>query len=173
MRKAFDANVPKLKPRLKAGAPAAVAEASAELPLEPAVAPVAEVATPVATATPAAPPTPKPAPSSTPAAASPRSRAPVQDEVQVQVRQETGGDVLSRRERLEKIKRKVAEAARPQPRIHPVPADPARAAESVLGLVRDLEAELVRAREREEAVRALLDEQRSAPGRASAEAFDG
>jgi chromosome segregation ATPase len=77
--------------------------------------------------------------------------------------------VLSRRERLEKIKRKVAEAARPQPRIHPVPADPARAAESVLGLVRDLELELVRAREREEALRGDLEDARRELGRTSTE----
>jgi chromosome segregation ATPase len=76
---------------------------------------------------------------------------------------------MSRRERLEKIKRKVAEAARPQPRVHPVPADPARAAESVLGLVRDLEAELVRAREREEALRADLDDARRELSRTATE----
>jgi chromosome segregation ATPase len=52
----------------------------------------------------------------------------------------------------------VAEASRPQPHVPAIPADPARAAESVLGLVRDLEAELVRAREREEALRGDLDE---------------
>jgi chromosome segregation ATPase len=76
---------------------------------------------------------------------------------------------MSRRERLEKIKRRVAEAARPQPRVQPVPADPARAAESVLGLVRDLEAELVRSREREEALRADLDDARREHARAAAE----
>jgi chromosome segregation ATPase len=82
---------------------------------------------------------------------------------------EPAGDVLSRRERLEKIKRKVADAAKPQPRIHPVPADPARAAESVLGLVRDLELELVRAREREEALRGDLDDARRELGRTATE----
>lgn len=63
----------------------------------------------------------------------------------------------------------MAEAARPQPRIHPVPADPARAAESVLGLVRDLELELVRAREREEALRGDLEDARRELGRAATE----
>jgi hypothetical protein len=84
-------------------------------------------------------------------------------------------DVLSRKERLDKIKRKVADAARPQPRTEPVPADPARAAQSVLGLVQELEAELVRVREREEAMRADLEDARrelsraAGDGRASAE----
>jgi chromosome segregation ATPase len=50
-----------------------------------------------------------------------------------------------------------------------VPADPARAAESVLGLVRDLELELVRAREREEALRADLEDARSELGRSATE----
>jgi chromosome segregation ATPase len=78
--------------------------------------------------------------------------------------------VGARRDRLEKIKRKVAEAARPAPRLDPVPADPARAAESVLGLVRELEVELSRSREREEALRADLDSARSDLGRAAGEA---
>jgi chromosome segregation ATPase len=64
----------------------------------------------------------------------------------------------------------VAEAARPAPRVDPVPADPARAAESVLGLVRDLEVELVKAREREDALRSDLDAARSELNRAAAEA---
>jgi chromosome segregation ATPase len=77
-------------------------------------------------------------------------------------------DVLARKARLDKIKRRVAEAARPQPRIA-VPADPARAAESVLGLVRDLEAELLRAREREDALQADLDDARREVARAAGE----
>ncbi|GAO03138.1 chromosome partition protein Smc [Anaeromyxobacter sp. PSR-1] len=51
-----------------------------------------------------------------------------------------------------------------------MPADPGRAAESVLGLVKDLEAELMRAREREEALRADLDEARQELARAAGEA---
>jgi chromosome segregation ATPase len=82
----------------------------------------------------------------------------------------TTGDVPSRRERLDKIKRKVAEASRPAPRAEPAPADPARAAESVLALVSDLEAELGRSREREEALRADLTGAQSELGRAVAEA---
>jgi hypothetical protein len=200
MRKAFDANVPKLKPRLKLGAPAAVAEEAAELPLSPtatseaiAAAPLTAIPTPTATATvsplthpegeragrggptPIAAATPTPAPTRSDAQVQVQDQVQVQvqdqdqDQVQIQVRSGVGEDVLSRRERLEKIKRKVAEAARPQPRVHPVPADPARAAESILGLVRDLESELVRAREREEALRADLDDARREHARAAGE----
>jgi chromosome segregation ATPase len=64
----------------------------------------------------------------------------------------------------------VAEAARPAARLEPVPADPARAAESVLGLVRELEVELSRAREREEALRGDLDGSRVELARAAGEA---
>jgi chromosome segregation ATPase len=63
----------------------------------------------------------------------------------------------------------VAEASRPQPRAPAVPADPARAAESVVALVHDLEAELVRAREREEALRGDLDEARRELARGAGE----
>jgi hypothetical protein len=168
MRKAFDANVPKLKPRLKLGAPTAVEEcAVADLPL-------AGLPTPIPTApvnvnenvnvkrapTPTAKVSPSP-----PARVGGEGRGEgvvtaISTPPAPAIAAAPATDVLSRRERLEKIKRKVAEAARPQARVHPVPADPARAAESVLGLVRDLEAELVRAREREEALRADLDETR-------------
>lgn len=82
----------------------------------------------------------------------------------------TPNDVLTRRDRLDKIKRRVADAARPAARIDPVPADPARAAESVLGLVRDLEGELGRARDREEALRADLDGARQELAKAAGEA---
>lgn len=78
-------------------------------------------------------------------------------------------DVVARKDRLEKIKRKVAEAARPAVRPAPPPADPARAAESVLGLVNDLEVELVRAREREDALRADLDDAKRELGRTAAD----
>ncbi|WP_242394456.1 hypothetical protein [Anaeromyxobacter oryzisoli] len=79
-------------------------------------------------------------------------------------------DVVARRDRLDRIKRRVADAARPAARIEPVPADPAQAAESVLGLVRDLEGELARSREREEALRADLDGARQELARAAGEA---
>ncbi len=180
MRKAFDANVPKLKPRLKLGVPAGVDEVDA--PVEPPTA--------IATAIPSVRPERSVAAGdakSKGAIATARGTAKVvedkvevEDQVQVQVQVQVldqvevrqyspTTDVLSRRDRLEKIKRRVAEAARPQPRVQPVPADPARAAESVLGLVRDLEVELVRAREREEALRADLDDARRELGRAATE----
>src|SRR6266540_3771525 len=174
MRKAFDANVPKLKPRLKPGAPTAIAgideieaansAAVANAPA-PAPAPATATANPTATRT----PTFSVRPERSVAAGDAKSKDAataragrvydqVQDQVQVEVQDQVRhanegiNDVLSRKDRLDKIKRKVAEAARPQPHVHPVPADPARAAESVLGLVRDLEGELVRARAREEAL---------------------
>ncbi|HYG68743.1 MAG TPA: hypothetical protein VD838_13840, partial [Anaeromyxobacteraceae bacterium] len=78
--------------------------------------------------------------------------------------------VEDRRERLDRIRRRVTEAAKPAARIEPVPADPARAAESVLALVRDLESELASAREREEALRGDLDESRRELARAAGEA---
>lgn len=209
MRKAFDANVPKLKPRLRtAGAPAPSApapepEAAALEPAavepeltaeaavpaaakaaapEPAVAPAAPepraaaavargrvaihaAAEAAAQVTAAEPPAPAPiaraaAPAVAPPVAAPAAEPPAAPQ----------GDVHERRERLQKIKRRVAEAAKPAPRIEPVPADPGRAAESVLGLVKDLEVELVRAREREEALRADLDEARQELARAAGEA---
>jgi chromosome segregation ATPase len=78
--------------------------------------------------------------------------------------------VDSRRDRLEKIKRRVAEAAKPRAASVVAPVDPARAAESVLGLVRDLEADLARARDREEALRSDLEAARAEATRAGAEA---
>ncbi|HEX9307678.1 MAG TPA: hypothetical protein VF894_09325 [Anaeromyxobacter sp.] len=223
MRKAFDANVPKLKPRLKAGAPSAAAIDEVD------EAPTA--VSPIRTATATATPTPTPTSIATRAysvrpersgaaterdvatersvaanvrpersvAATERSVAatvrpersgaagdakskdaatPTAAQVQVQVQDQDQDqdqvpvpvpDVLARKERLDKIKRKVAEASRPQPHVNPAPADPARAAESVLGFVRDLEGELVRAREREEALRADLDDARRELGRAAGE----
>ena len=185
MRKAFDANVPKLKPRLKlGGAPAAAAEVVEQVAEPAAVETAAAIPTPIQTATPSATASPTPTATATPpatkaskpASLSPtagegrgaEAAAPAEPPVQVELAQ-VATDVLARRERLEKIKRKVAEAAKPQPRIHPVPADPARAAESVLGLVRDLELELVRAREREEALRGDLEDARRELGRAATE----
>jgi hypothetical protein len=188
MRKAFDANVPKLKPRLKLGGGAAVVEE--EGVAAPVAAPVALASEKPATSTTTSTSTSTTTTTTTAATAAPAvaastaRRARVEDEVEVEVEDqvqvqdhvqvqvplgEMATDVLGRRERLEKIKRKVAEAAKPQVRIHPVPADPARAAESVLGLVRDLELELVRAREREEALRGDLEDARRELGRAATE----
>jgi hypothetical protein len=64
----------------------------------------------------------------------------------------------TRRKRLEELKRKVAEAVRPEVRIEPVPEDPVLAVESVLGLVSDLEAQLSRSRDLEKALRIDLAE---------------
>jgi hypothetical protein len=222
MRKAFDANVPKLRPRLKTGAPgaapdrngvAAAAEEAAEVSagmqaaLEEEPLPAAELTDPVEADIPApleAAPSvsrghdertvgsaraqeERPAvgfartPQEPPAVGSRaqderpvfRSARPEPVEGRAGVREadaESRDDVLSRRDRLERIKRRVADAARPAPRFDPVPTDPARAAESVLGLVRDLEVELVRAREREDALRGDLDQARSELARTAGEA---
>jgi chromosome segregation ATPase len=152
MRKAFDANVPKLKPRLKTVAPAA------SLPLESMVddappvvrAPMAAVPTMAAMARAAEARLAEPA-------AAPRALAT------------PGGDLEARQERLDKIKRRVAEAARPRPRAEAAPGDPSRAAEQVLGLARDLEVELGNARERELALRADLDATRAELARTAGE----
>ncbi len=160
MRKAFDANVPKLRPRLKPSAPAATRPAG-DGDLEREVAPpVRSTATPTSTSTstPTSTPSPSPSPSPSPNPTATSPHAPA-----------ATSDVLSRKDRLDKIKRRVAEASRPAPRVHPVPADPARAAESVLGLVHDLETELARAREREEALSADLDDARHELSRAASE----
>jgi chromosome segregation ATPase len=79
------------------------------------------------------------------------------------------GDAGARRERLEKVKRKVAEAARTEARIEPVPEDPAQAAESVLGLVSDLEGRLSRTRDLEKALRSDLTEAKNELARAATE----
>ncbi|HEX3020455.1 MAG TPA: hypothetical protein VHP36_09135 [Chitinispirillaceae bacterium] len=68
------------------------------------------------------------------------------------------GDGNARRKRLEDVKRKVAEAVRPEVLIEPVPEDPALAVESVLGLVSDLEIQLSRSRELEKALRIELEQ---------------
>ncbi|HSN15041.1 MAG TPA: hypothetical protein VLT61_10435, partial [Anaeromyxobacteraceae bacterium] len=82
----------------------------------------------------------------------------------------SSASVDSRRDRLEKIKRRVADAARPRPVTATPPADPARAAESVIGLVRELETDLAGARAREDALRADLESSRAEAARAGAEA---
>jgi DNA repair exonuclease SbcCD ATPase subunit len=65
-------------------------------------------------------------------------------------------DSDTRRKRLDNVKRKVAEAVRPEVKIEPIPEDPAMAVESVLGLVSDLESQLSRSRELEKALRTEL-----------------
>ena len=67
----------------------------------------------------------------------------------------------------------MAEAARPAVRVPATPANPERAAESVLGLVHDLETELVKAREREDALRGNLDDARAELSRIAGEARAG
>ncbi|HET9554061.1 MAG TPA: hypothetical protein VFP50_13925, partial [Anaeromyxobacteraceae bacterium] len=161
MRKAFDANVPKLKPRLKGAAPAATlaleeavdeAPRSVRVPFAPPApaAEVARVAEPAA-ARPAA--SPQPSASAHGEARSGATGSPLTPATTVH---RSADDLEARRARLDKIKQRVADAARPAARVEPPPADPARAAERVLGLARDLEAELGRSREREEALRADL-----------------
>jgi chromosome segregation ATPase len=166
MRKAFDANIPKLKPRLKSAVEsdgAAVADPGPQASGlgAPAEAPSRDIDEVVASARPEWSGREAAAESIGEPAASPARPEPVEG------RQD---DVRTRHDRLEKIKRRVAAAAKPAARIDPVPSDPARAAESVLGLVRDLESELSHAREREEALRADLDGARGELSRVAAEA---
>jgi chromosome segregation ATPase len=151
MRKAFDANVPKLKPRLKTVAPASLPLESRVDDAPPMVrAPMAAVPTMAAMARAAEARLAEPA-------AAPRALAT------------QGSDLEARQERLDKIKRRVAEAARPRARAEPAPGDPSRAAEQVLGLARDLEVELGNARERELALRADLDATRTELARTAGE----
>ncbi len=172
MRKAFDANVPKLKPRLKSVA------APPSLPLEsrvddapPIVRAAEAAATTMATIARAAEARIEdaaPARVAEPAAAviaqAPK-RAP-------QAHAPEGHDLDARRERLDKIKRRVAEASRPRMRTEPAPGDPSRAAQQVLGLAHDLETELGNAREREAALRADLDATRAELARTAGEGRD-
>jgi chromosome segregation ATPase len=159
MRKAFETNVPRLKPRLRSSFDSGPAGEQASFDSGPAEGgPYAQDERPVNEAVTA----PAPAPAR---AASVRSA--IAATAAAPARQ--AGDVVSRRDRLEKIKRRVAEAARPAPRHAPVPGDPARAAESVLSLVGELESEVSRAREREEALRTDLDGVRTELSRAAAE----
>jgi hypothetical protein len=95
------------------------------------------------------------------------------------------GDTAGRRERLEKIKRKVAEIAAPAPRVElekirhrvvrpappvgPLPAVLARAPDNVLSRVEALGAELAHARQREEALRGELQTARGELARAAGE----
>jgi hypothetical protein len=188
MRKAFDTNVPKLKPRLKSAV--VVVEKSVQEQHDDHIQ-LFEVIPPPAAAT-------APAPAKRPAPVQERSPEPVSVEnhsrtlamekavdpepgskdLKIPARQEPVAKVEPRtappvsptapvnparereirRERLEKVKRKVADAARTGIPIEPVPEDPAVAAESVLGLVTDLETQLSRTRDMEKALRADLDQ---------------
>jgi len=158
MRKAFETNVPRLKPRLR---PTSAAEQTELAPA--ALAPDSAAVDPV--------PAAEAPPAAVPEAARARrvETSPLLSET-VASPASQGRDVTVRRERLLKIKRKVAEAARPVPRLDPAPTDPARAAESVLSLVGELEGEVSRSREREEALRTDLDSARAELSRAAAEA---
>jgi DNA repair exonuclease SbcCD ATPase subunit len=81
------------------------------------------------------------------------------------------GDLIAdRKERLEKIKRRVAEAARTPLRGSAPPPTPTAARESAIGLVHDLETQLSRAREIEDALREDLKAARAEMGRTAAEA---
>ncbi len=173
MRKAFDANVPKLKPRLRGGVPGeqaagpvapAVARPPATIPAPPPGAAEAHEATrsPIATAARAAVPA-APAPARVErSASSPVATDPPAGPL---------FDVVERRDRLEKIKRKVAAAARAPTRLE-APAEPARAGESALALVKDLEARLARSREMEDSLRADLSQAREELARSAAESRD-
>ena len=153
MRKAFETNVPRLRPRLRGTSPAE--EAFEDGPAA-AVEPLPEMA---------------PEPLALSPALEPPSQVVAAREVPraEKERAQEGGDVFTRRDRLEKIKRKVAEAARPARKLDPAPADPARAAESVLSLVSELEGEVTRAREREEALRSDSESARGELARAAGE----
>ncbi len=199
MRKAFDANVPKLRPRLKAPvATGEVQELPEQEPVQEAVhepeametcegealggdeaADESSTATPSPTATPtwtstaeAAPlPAPRGEGARSPAAtatATPTSTAPIERDMFTE-----SPDVRSRRERLLAVKRKVAAAARPLPPMPALPETPARAGESALLLVRDLETQLTRAREVELALRGDLDDARGELARGAAESRRG
>jgi chromosome segregation ATPase len=78
-------------------------------------------------------------------------------------------DVQSRRERLLQVKRKVEAAARPAPTMPALPETSARAGESALALVHDLEGQLDRARAVEVALKADLDQARAELGRGAAD----
>jgi chromosome segregation ATPase len=159
MRKAFETNVPRLKPRLRSAIPAGQAEIDPDPAAQVGGAAAEAIAAPVPVAADVAPPV-----------IVTRSERPGAGTGAAMARAAASGDVTSRRDRLDKIKRRVADAARPSPRIEPVPADPARAAASVLALVGELEGELGRSREREEALRADLDGARGELARAASEA---
>jgi hypothetical protein len=190
MRKAFDSNVAKLRPRLKGGTASATAEPELALP-EPT--PVAAVTPPVAAEAPPGPveaagaevieravtaattsrtsgqrqPARRSAAAARPAATMAR---PEQESVAMEpVSEAPRTDLDDRKARLEKIKRKVAEAARPT--LFPAPPPtPTAASESALSMVRDLEGQLSRARDVEEALRGDLLQARAELARTAADA---
>ncbi|MEI7705654.1 MAG: hypothetical protein WCK73_13770, partial [Deltaproteobacteria bacterium] len=184
MRKAFDANVPKLKPRLH---PVGIATIDPEglfaesgepeaAQVEPAVQVEAAAQDPVVEPAPVERPAPEPTVEPEVARAAP-APAPVSRSFRAAARAAAvaapapaaSNDLADRKERLEKIKRKVAEAAR---RGTPAaaPREPARAAESALSLVGDLDRQLARSRELEEALRADLHQSRTELARAAGDA---
>ncbi len=204
MRKAFDANVPKLRPRLRSAASAlegsegeaSVTVLEAEPPPEvlrdAGAEPFAAGGSDGATARPfedvsesslepadVPPPLFPRATALAPearheglgtgegaapraASASPAAESPAE-----------ASDVQARRERLESVKRRVAAAARPAPSMPALPESPARAGESALTLVRELEGQLQRSRGVEEALRADLDAARTELTRGAAEGRRG
>ncbi len=170
MRKAFDANVPKLKPRLRGAVPG---EQGAGPAVAPAASPPAVLLAPPPAAgeTHAATRSPIASAARPPANAAPAG-ARVERSASSPVPTDPAAgplfDVVGRRDRLEKIKRKVAAAARAPARLD-APAEPARAGESALALVKDLEARLARSREMEDSLRADLSQAREELARAAAE----
>jgi chromosome segregation ATPase len=165
MRKAFDTNVPKLKPRLR---PAGVATVEPEMEAPPVAA--GEAAPAAVEEVEAAPPVVEEAEAAPVVAqARPLPAPPAQVSRAVKPAPAASGDLAERKERLEKIKRKVAEAAR---RGTPAaaPREPARAAESALSLVGDLDRQLARSRDLEEALRADLHQARTELARAAGDA---
>ncbi|HET7753149.1 MAG TPA: hypothetical protein VFK85_04500 [Anaeromyxobacteraceae bacterium] len=203
MRKAFDANVPKLKPRLR-GATVQVTEeptATGEVEAAPDIAVIEEEISPTAAlagaaqavepepaAAPVAVQAPAPAVREVPVApvepVQPVARiepepvrapppAPV-ERVEARAQHEEvifadASDVLARRERLLEVKRRVEDAVRPRPRAEPAPERPAKAGESAIALVRELESQLARAREVETALRADLEDARTEVARGAAD----
>ncbi|HTP28492.1 MAG TPA: hypothetical protein VMK12_22900, partial [Anaeromyxobacteraceae bacterium] len=195
MRKAFDANVPKLRPRLKGAVTAVDGEGlSTEPAADPAQAP-AEGASPEGARPEGALEGQgelSPAPGASPDSEAPRPvgelpleteslPSPDADGVEAAAPQPLARaslaspsvaeapDLKQRRDKLLEVKRKVAAAARPTPPVAALPDTPARTGESALALLRDLEAQLERAREVELALREELDEARAGLARGAAD----
>lgn len=191
MKKAFDANVPKFRPRLRGSAPAAVSDAAAARPAssEPsaetvehqaASKPIVNVAVAEPVVARAAVVEAEPAEIDAGAANEPsvnareaKRAAPgaVESAAAASSSPDRAAlpDLESRRDRLERVRRKVAEAVRPV-RIEAPPQDPSQAGQSALALVRELEVRLGTARELEEALRADLSAARSEAARSATEA---
>jgi hypothetical protein len=210
MKKAFDSNVAKFKPRLRArveeattleGEGGAAADAAmgaadpasdltpniavtaghaevvaaAERPSDPVVAGApAKVESTVARASgavvSAATPSDK-APRTTAEASAARTvEAPLRGFVAAATEptQEAASNMAERRERLERVKRRVREAAAPVPVVPPM-TTPGAAGESALALLRDVEGRLAKAKETEEALRADLADARGEQARSAAD----